>query len=452
MIQKKTLGLALAACTLLAPLGVAQAEEYPAEIYENYEREPVEGAPLGTMAIDPQIRSFGLYKKVQHYEAMAEGKVAYRQEWPELSLADGDGRSMMSAKDLPKLAAALEDYNKSIYQEALREQSEGREAALRDLQERRESGYADSFGGHSNEKDLIVKRADSLVLSFLEKQWTYSGGAHGGETFRGVNFDAATGERLSLHQVFPDMEQLIVILLEKLYAENNPEMFFDAMEVTVAKQIIQDKASWVLEPRGVTFYFNQYEIAPYASGTITTTISFDDRPGMFNPKYKLGPASYGEELVPYLPNRVSLSDDGSGKVDTIMTSVSADEITIILNDDIVYKKAYVGDNKFTPVLVHTRDTQSNYLYVDYGFASPQMGIGRQMDVFRIDPDKIVFMGTTAHSFQRSVDLSDTGEDWTGRWIMTDPYEFNIDDPHYSTDGKSNTHVVEIGTNGLPTFG
>ena len=36
--------------------------------------------------------------------------------------------------------------------------------------------------------------------------------------------------------------------------------------------------------------------------------------------------------------------------------------------------------------------------------------------------------------------------------MTDPYEFNIDETHFSTNGQSKTHTVQIGEEGIPTFG
>lgn len=451
MKNKKTFGVALAfACSaLFTPLGVAQAGEEPAEVSENYE--PTEGAPLGTMAVDPSLRSFGLYKKVQQYEAMDGGKVMFRQSWPELSLSDGDGRSMLGSKNFPKLAAALEAYNNSMRAEALRVQGQMREEASRDYQERKKNGYGDSFNGHSWETDLIVKRADSLVLSFVESCWTYTGGAHGGQNYHGVNFDASTGERLSLYQVFPDGEKLVETLIAKLYEENNQGTFFDSMEATVADQIIHDKASWVIGPRGVTFYFNQYEIAAYASGTITTTIMFDAQPGLFNEKYNLGPASYCEELTTYPADTVSLYDDGAGKADSIMAFVDSDKLNIILNGKKVYSGPFVGGSKITPVFVHTGGG-SNFLYVDYGYASPQMGVGRQMDVFRLDSGKATFVHTSPYSFQRTFDQTKTGDHWIGQWIMTDPYEFKIDEPYLSTTGESKTHTVQIGEEGFPTFG
>ena len=296
-----------------------------------------------------------------------------------------------------------------------------------------------------------MKRADALVLSFLETNWTYTGGAHGGQNYHGVNFDAATGERLSLHQVFPNGEMLVETLIEKLRAENHPATFFDSMEATVADQIIHDKASWVIGPRGVTFYFNQYEIAPYAAGTITTTIMFDDRPGMFSEKYKRGPASYCEELAVYLAEDISLQDNGLGKTDKLMVSSGPDEFAIMLNGKQAYSGAFLDGNKPTPVFVHTGDGR-NYLYVDYGYASPQMGVGRQMDVFAMGSDSATFVKTVPYSFRRTVDLSDTGEHWTGQWVMTDPFEFNIDDPYDVQNGKSKTHTVQIGDTGMPTFG
>ncbi len=449
MKYKKLLGVALTACTLFTPLGVAQAGEEPAEVSEDFE--PTEGAPLGTMAVDPSLRSFGLYKKVQQYEAMDGGKIMFRQSWPELSLSDGDGRSMLGSKNFPKLAAALEAYNNSMRAEALRVQGQMREEASRDYQERKKNGYGDSFNGHSWETDLIVKRADSLVLSFVESCWTYTGGAHGGQNYHGVNFDASTGERLSLYQVFPDGEQLVETLIAKLYEENKQGTFFDSMEATVADQIIHDKASWVIGPRGVTFYFNQYEIAAYASGTITTTLMFDAQPGLFNEKYNLGPASYCEELTTYPADTVSLYDDGAGKADSIMAFVDSDKLNIILNGKKVYSGPFVGGSKITPIFVHTGGG-SNFLYVDYGYASPQMGVGRQMDVFRLDSGKATFVHTSPYSFQRTFDQTKTGEHWIGQWIMTDPYEFKIDEPYLSTNGESKTYTVQIGEEGFPTFG
>lgn len=451
MKNKKAFGLALAfACSaILSPLGVAQAGEEPAEVSEDYE--PAEGAPLGSIAVDPALRSFGLYKKVQQYEAIGEGKVVLRQSWPELYLADGDGRSMLGSKNFPKLAAALESYNNSVRAEALRLQGQMREEALKDYSERKKNGYGDSFNGYAYENDLIIKRADALVLSFLDSTYTYTGGAHGGQMYKGVNFDASTGERLSLYQVFPDGEQLVEVLIAKLYEENRQGTFFDSMEATVADQVIHDKVSWVIEPRGVTFYFNQYEIAAYASGTITTTIGFDERPGMFNPKYNLGPASYCEELTNYPADNVCLYDDGSGKLDTLMAFADGDSLNIVLNGKVVCKQAFVGNNRVRPVFVHTGGNK-NFLYVDYGFASPQMGVGRQMDVFELDSGKAVFKGTFPYSFQRTIDLFNTGESWIGQWIMTDPYEFNIDETHFSTNGQSKTHTVQIGEEGIPTFG
>ena len=450
MSHKKMLALAFSCAALLAPMGIAQAEEgAPAGISGSYE--PAEGAPLGTLAVDPSLRSFGLYKKVQQYEAMGDGRVIFRQTWPELHLADGDGRSMLGAKNFPRLAAALEAYNDSVLQEAYRVQGQMREDALRDYARRKENGYADSFGGHSSESHLIVKRADALALSFLETNWTYTGGAHGMTAYTGVNFDAATGERLSLHQVFPDGEMLVEVLLQKLRAENHPATFFDSMESTVADQIIHDKASWVLGPRGVTFYFNPYEIAPYASGTITTAILFDERPGMFSEKYKRGPASYCEELAVYLAEPVSLQDNGMGKADKLMVGTGADAFAIMLNGKQIYRGAFLDGDKPTPVFVHTGDGR-NFLYVDYGYASPQMGVGRQMDVFAMDAEKATFVKTVPYSLRRTIDLANTGEHWIGQWVMTDPYEFNIDEPHFSENGESKTHTVEIGMEGFPTFG
>ena len=451
MKRKKMLGIALAACVLMSPLGVARAGEEgaSAEIGDGFEQ--TEGAPLGTLAVDPSLRSFGLSKRVNQYEAKGDGKVMLRQTWTELHLADGDGRSMLNSSNFPKLAAALEAYNYSTIHEAYRAQGELREEALREYQERKKYGSADYFGGYSSYSDIIVKRADTRVMSFVEMHSEYRGGAHGMTVLRGVNFDTSTGERLSLHHVFPDAEMLIRVITEKLYAENEPVIFFDSMEGTVADGVIHDKISWVIGPRGVTFYFNPYDIAPYASGIISTTVMFDDRPGLFRGTYNQGPASYCEELIPYHAGKVSLRDDGSGRAETIVAYAGEGKLDIVQNGKVIYRKPFVGGNEIKPVFVHT-GAGDNYLYIDYGFDSEQMGAGRQIDVIALDAGKASFVKTVPFSFRRMIDLTDTGEHWTEQWIMTDPYEFNIDESHISVGGASKTHTVEIGDKGEPTFG
>ena len=172
---------------------------------------------------------------------------------------------------------------------------------------------------------------------------------------------------------------------------------------------------------------------------------------MFNPKYNLGPASYCEELTTFPADNVCLYDDGSGKLDTLMAFVDDNRLNIVLNGKVVCKQGFVGNNQIRPVFVHTGGNK-NFLYIDYGYASPQMGVGRQMDVFELDSGKAVFKGTFPYSFQRSFDLTNTGESWIGQWIMTDPYEFNIDENGLNANGESKTHTVQIGSEGVPTFG
>ena len=69
------------------------------------------------------------------------------------------------------------------------------------------------------------------------------------------------------------------------------------MEESVASEIAKGNVVWVLEPRGVTFFFNQYDIAPYASGMLTATILADEQPGFFREKYLRASAAYCEYLL-----------------------------------------------------------------------------------------------------------------------------------------------------------
>ncbi len=451
MKHERILALTLAGLALFAP--VAKGGEAPqAALSETCEQ--TEGAPTGTLAVDPTLRSFGLYKRLQHYEDTAEGKVMLRQQWPELYLQDCDGRSMLSMTNFPNLEKVLAAYNRSVKEEAVRLQKEMRKEARQDYALRKEDGYGEYFGGYTWEKDILIKRADSLALSFVEVCWTYTGGAHGMTIHTGMNFDAVTGARLELKDVFLDANQLTGVILEKLQEENHPGTFSDSLESIVADGVLHEKVSWVLGPRGVTFIYNPYEIAAYASGTITVTIPFDERPGLFREKYMRGPASYCEELPLYREVAVQRKDDGVGIQDMVGVSVvtQADEgctLRVTLNGQ-ERLDSPVGQEA-RPVFVH-RGNGRNYLYIDCMGAGPGSAGAWELRVYDMDGEVPELIGTEPLSFRNMLDLTGTGENWTGYWIMTDPEEFWIDDNHISEGSVARSHPVGIGENGMPAFG
>ena len=431
-----------------AMMEAAQTENYgdPTEALDV--TEPTEGAPLGALVVNPSLRQIGLYKQIQH-DTTYDGKTELLwQSWPELFLADGDGRSMLGSSNLQKLKGALEEYNYQERQTASRVRKQLREEALSELRERKKDGNDSYFHTYSAHSDIIVKRADAQALSFINTRDSFTNGAHGMYVFLGVNFDAETGKRLALTDVFMNLEVLPDNIIDSLREKYDVRTFFDSMEDTVKKSVLEETVSWTLGPRGVTFYFNPYEIGPYAAGLLSVTYLFDERPGLFREKYSRGSASYCEELPVWHETPISLQDDGSGKKDILCVGTSMEQIQIKLNDAAFQDERPAKD--IAPVFVHTGDNR-NYLYVDC--ASTESGDEtRELRIYDLNGPVPSYCGLAHHSFLRSCKEDSKEKSRTWHWIMTDPYEFCIDEPFPSDKGISKTHVVEIGADGNPTFG
>lgn len=112
----------------------------------------------------------------------------------------------------------------------------------------------------------------------------YEGGAHGISQKRVMNFDAATGDRLTLGDVLaPGYEQrLNGLLLQKLTEKAGARNLDDLREkgYLYAMDMFTPE-NYVLGSDDVTFVYNAYEIAPYAMGVIELKVDNDELEGLW---------------------------------------------------------------------------------------------------------------------------------------------------------------------------
>lgn len=124
-----------------------------------------------------------------------------------------------------------------------------------------------------------LKRADGEVISLISITETYYGGAHGSQVIAGVNYDAQTGEKLSLSDIWSEerlfretCEKEILTLAEEKTKEIG-EVFFSNYEESVP-DLIAD-GLWYFSGEGLVFISQEYMLQPYAAGTIEFEISYD---------------------------------------------------------------------------------------------------------------------------------------------------------------------------------
>ncbi len=394
---------ALALCAALLSGGAPLADVGPLA--------PVASAQDLEAYEDATLRHLPLATRTRYVSDGDEKGELLRACWTSVGLAGKLG-------DFGSVAKALADYSAEEARTADAARAEMIARGATDRAEREAQG-ARYFGPYQRSHELYVRRADALVVSLLEFGYEYSGGVHGMYGVSGANFDARTGKRLALSDVFTDLPALAEAIKQQL-GFDYPDAPFrqsggEGMRETVDKMVGEGSISWVLEPRGVSFYFNPYIIGSYAEGIYTTMILFETYPELFKTETQggvfswRGPKAYAMEL----PRHLSVRLTASPKEDRIRVDGGTEGITI-LDAGIPFKDPYpVKDLR--PTFVSLADGR-RYLYVDCS----QDGVRYETRVYDMNGSEPACLGT-----QPMTRLMTPPEDASERgwYTLTDPEDF-----------------------------
>lgn len=125
-------------------------------------------------------------------------------------------------------------------------------------------------------------RLDPAVLSLRGEKRSYTGGAHTAYSGESVTYDFLTGKVLNLSDILKEgvsgdtLLQLVITMLETPITSYKPTLFTSYKETL--KQLFSGNLSnyedWYLSPTGLVFYFDPYEIGPFAEGIITVEVPY----------------------------------------------------------------------------------------------------------------------------------------------------------------------------------
>ena len=241
--------------------------------------------------------------------------------------------------------------------------------------EEQNAEQADEFGevDYYYVNSASVVRADSKVFSIVINYEMYSGGAHGSHAVEGLVFDSKTGKLLSwkdFKDVAPQVKDYVFDIINESGAKGQ-DLLFEDYEETINKDFdkqLDTIAMW-LDGRGLSVAFGEYEIAPYASGTVTFTVPYSALDG-FDKKYIPNEGNYYLDIYEnYFIDKVDL--DGDGQLDNICLDGEYDEETGKSQYTLNYKDETLEvlsdkNDKFSNVRVfflHQQD--GNYIVVSY---------------------------------------------------------------------------------------
>jgi hypothetical protein len=120
---------------------------------------------------------------------------------------------------------------------------------------------------------------DSLLSLSVNDEY-YTGGAHGGAGVYFINIDPRTGEEFTLDNFFkPGYSQALTNLGNKVFRQTRQladtsslsENYFEFPE-----DRFQLNENYGFKEEGVVFFYNSYEIAPYAAGPTEIIIPYKD--------------------------------------------------------------------------------------------------------------------------------------------------------------------------------
>lgn len=143
----------------------------------------------------------------------------------------------------------------------------------------------DSGMSYSENQGYGVERNDGKVLSFFVSFDNFEGGAHGSYMEYGLNFDAETGEVLTIEDIAQDKAAFQEISVQEMLRQcedlKAQGMLFDdeiLESVGGLQGIMESKMEgeeWYFTEEGIRFISNIYEIAPYAAGNFQFDIPYE---------------------------------------------------------------------------------------------------------------------------------------------------------------------------------
>lgn len=145
-------------------------------------------------------------------------------------------------------------------------------------------GYTKSNGFPFHSFTAVMKYTITLNanchLSSYSDQYEFMGGAHGTTLRSSVNWDLNIGNQIQLNDLFLDMDDSTQIIKHEILKIANKEMqhdnpiYFEDYPALIEQYFKPE--NFYLTPTGLTIYYQQYDIAPYAGGIREFTIPYND--------------------------------------------------------------------------------------------------------------------------------------------------------------------------------
>lgn len=292
-----------------------------------------------------------------------------------------------------------------------------------------------------------VRRADSVVLSYVTDSYADYGFIEDFRSIWGRNYDVQTGKELLLSDVILNMDAIPGIVCKELNShlwagEDYPE--------SVVKEYFmntpEDGISWSLDYNGVTFYFGYDDFTEMSSVGKTATISFAEYPELFNKKYMNVPEAYMVRLQLDYSFFTDLDSDGileevncSGLFNETDRFYTQFGIYTDVNGSYQYEELFAYD--YQPYYVKTEDGDHYiYLFCEENEIGNHVQGQMMLVVYNVNDGVITRVG--------DMNIAPA-------YIPSDMFLLPLDPNHMLLDhydsGAQDFEVYKVGKDGMPTL-
>ena len=178
-----------------------------------------------------------------------------------------------------------EAYDTLSPSQAVKKYSDDYIAAYKDLEEDFKNAQKDNESSsiqswfsyyESSSSDIIFNKDD--VLSFTVNFENYTGGAHGSHSHNHYVIDLSNGQRLNEGDIFVDdyqsqLSQILIHQLAKQYNLSDPKELENVGIFSIDE--IYPNNNFYIDETGITYTYNEYEIAAYVVGPIFIHLSYE---------------------------------------------------------------------------------------------------------------------------------------------------------------------------------
>lgn len=143
-----------------------------------------------------------------------------------------------------------------------------------------QNSLTNDFPFHVNESimEYNITYNENCFLSLYNDKYEYTGGAHGITIRSSDTWETCQGTYIPMYYFFKPNTNYKYLLINEItkQAENNlaqnPGIYFEDYKNLIVQNF--NPNSYYLTPKGMTIYYQQYDIAPFSTGIVEFTIPY----------------------------------------------------------------------------------------------------------------------------------------------------------------------------------